>query len=231
MYYKFSVHAYNLCLFEESVEMGKKALHAKISDTRMRANTIQAVCNGYYYLGDYEKAKEYLDRYKEFLLPEVKDNANVLEAMLHTAYGNHELAISILQKNLPHCGEFTLLHVVNFLFTLYLQTGNLSAIEELVQLEEKLLSITYVTPFKKAELAHYFKLKGEYFLLTEKLEVGINFYLEAAKRYSKVDLINLESECLQQITNIHTTNNGDIVSIFEKLGTYYDNKVRKGDNL
>ncbi|NBI29040.1 hypothetical protein [Chengkuizengella marina] len=104
MYYKFSVHAYNLCLFKDSVDMGINALNETITETRMRANTIFAICNSYYerddfsklrstyesgkgilffkefltseeqFLENYEQTKEYLEKYKEFSLPEVEDN-------------------------------------------------------------------------------------------------------------------------------------------------------------
>ncbi|NBI31182.1 helix-turn-helix domain-containing protein [Chengkuizengella marina] len=228
MYYKLSVHAYNLCLFKESLDMGKKALHGTICDTRMKANTIFSICNSYYHLGDYKQTKEYLAKYKKFSLPEVKDNVNGIEAMLHLANGSHQLAISLLQENLRDCGDNALLHVVNLLFTLHLKTNNLSIIDELIQLEEKIFSITYVTPIKKSGLARYFRLKGDYYILTERTEEGINCYLEAASGYAKVDHIAEESECLRLIMNIHTQNKEamDVFSTIKKLETYHDYKVK-----
>ncbi|MDP5272786.1 winged helix-turn-helix domain-containing protein [Chengkuizengella axinellae] len=199
VYYKLGVHAYYLCLFEESIKLGEKALDASITDARMQANTIYLLCNSYYQLGDYEQTVEYLVQYRAFSLPEVNDNVNLTEAMLHSANGNYQLAISMLQKNLQQCGDYTLLHVVNHLITLYLQTENLSAIEEIIQKDEKLLSIPKDTPFKKARLAHYFRLKGDYFIHIEKIEDGMKYYLEAATGYAKVDLIEKESECFRLI--------------------------------
>ncbi|MDP5272788.1 winged helix-turn-helix domain-containing protein [Chengkuizengella axinellae] len=199
VYYKLGVHAYYLCLFEESIKLGQKALDATITEARIQANTIYLVCNSYYQLGDYEQAAEYLAQYRAFSLPEVKDNVNLTEAMLHSANGNYQIAISMLQKNLQQCGDYTLLHVVNRLITLYSQTENLSAIEELIQKEEKLLSIPYDTPFEKARLALYSRLKGDYYIHTEKIEDGMKYYLEAATGYAKVDLIEKESECFRLI--------------------------------
>ncbi|NDI36447.1 winged helix-turn-helix domain-containing protein [Chengkuizengella sediminis] len=199
MYCKLSVHAYNLCLFKESVEMAKKAFDETIHDTRMRASTFVALSNSYYRLGNYEQTKEYFSQYKEFSFPEVKDRAKLIEANLHSLSGDYQLAISVLQENLTQYGDDSLLHAVNQLITLYLLTKNLSPIKELIQLEEKLLSITYVTPFKKAELALYSKLKGDYYILTERVEEGIDLYLEAAAGYVKVDLISKESECFRII--------------------------------
>ncbi|MDP5272789.1 helix-turn-helix domain-containing protein [Chengkuizengella axinellae] len=227
IYYKLEVHAYNLYLFEESIEMGKKALDSTISDIRMQANTIYIICNCYYYLGDYVQTKKYLDLYKEFSLPEVKDNTYLIEAVLYSASGSHQSAISILQENLPICGNYTLPHVVNLLINLYLQENRISEIEELLQLEEKILANTYVTPFKKAELGHYFKLKGDYFILTNRTEDGINYYLEAATRYSNVDLIAKESECLRLIMNIHTNNKEKMnILTIEKLENYLNCKSK-----
>ncbi|NBI29041.1 hypothetical protein [Chengkuizengella marina] len=111
-----------------------------------------------------------------------------------------------------------------------MHSKNISAIEELIQLEERLLSITYVTPFKKAELARYFRLKGDYYIHTKRVEEGINFYLEAAKRYGKVDLIARESECLKFIMDLYTNNKEMIdVSTIEKLGNNLDYKVNTSE--
>ncbi|NBI28345.1 helix-turn-helix domain-containing protein [Chengkuizengella marina] len=225
MYYKLSVHAYNLCLFKESIELGKKALDEKIRD-RMRANTILAVCNSYYRLSDFKQTKQYYFQYKKFSLAEVKDNCNLIKSNLYSLSEDYQLAISVLQGNLTQYGDDSLLHAVNQLIALYFQTNNLPKIQHLIELEEKLLSIPCVTPFKKAELALYFRLKGEYFTLTGRVEEGIECYLEAAKQYGKIDLIANESECLQQIT--YTNNKSDAFYICEKLGTYYNDKVRKG---
>ncbi|NBI28638.1 helix-turn-helix domain-containing protein [Chengkuizengella marina] len=226
MYYKLSVHAYNLCLFKDSVDMGINALNETITETRMRANTIFAICNSYYYLDDYEQTKEFLEKYKEFSLPEVNDNAKGIEAILHSANGEHQQAVTKLQEILPNCGDNALLHVVNHLIMLYFETENLAAIEDIIKLEEKILSITYVTPFKKAELALYFRLKGDYYIRTKMIEEGINCYLEAAKRYGKIDLVARESECLKLIMKIHTNNKEAMdVSTIEKIETYLDYKV------
>ncbi|NBI29118.1 helix-turn-helix domain-containing protein [Chengkuizengella marina] len=228
MYYKLATHAYNLCLFKDSVELGEKALDAKIYDTKMKADSIYTVCNGYYYLGYYEQTKDYLAQYKEFSLPEVKDNAKITETMLLSANGNHQLAISELRESLPYCLDDALLHVVNHLITLNLQTKKLSELQELFQLEEKLLSIPSLTPFKHSQLALYFKLKGDYYILLKKIEEGIGCYLEAAKRYAKVDLVVKESECLRQ--TMHNLNKEEIdSSLIEQIEVYFDEKVRKGD--
>ncbi|MDP5272787.1 winged helix-turn-helix domain-containing protein [Chengkuizengella axinellae] len=199
IYYKLATHAYNLYLFEESIELGEKALEATACNTRMTANTICGLSNSYYQLGQYELTEQYLTRYKEFSFPEVKDNAIGIEAMLHSAKGNNYVAISILQDNLPQCGDFTLLHTVNHLITLYLQSKYLSVIQKLLQMEKRLFSITYTTPFKKAELAHFIKLKGDYYIHIEQIEDGMKYYLDAATGYAKVDLTSKESECFRLI--------------------------------
>ncbi|MFS1513405.1 hypothetical protein VQL36_13315 [Chengkuizengella sp. SCS-71B] len=67
-------------------------------------------------------------------------------------------------------------------------------------------------------------------ILTNKVDEGINYYLDAAKRYAKVDLITKESECLRQIMNIHNINKEAIDTLtVNKLEIYYDDKVKKGD--
>ncbi|MFS1513677.1 helix-turn-helix transcriptional regulator [Chengkuizengella sp. SCS-71B] len=231
MYYKLSVHAYNLCLFEESIEFGKKALDAKIRD-RMRVSTLITLSNSYYNLGDYKQTKEYFSQYKEFSFPEVEGRSKLTEANLHSLLGEYQLAISILQENLSQYGDDSLLHAVNQLIKLYLQMHKLLDVKELLKLEERLLSIPCVTPFKKAELALYYKLKGDYYVLLKRVREGAKCYLEAATRYAKVDLISKESECLRQIMNIHKDNKEDIdFSIFGNLENYYDDKVKKGDYL
>ncbi|NBI28995.1 helix-turn-helix domain-containing protein [Chengkuizengella marina] len=223
-YYRLQVHAFYTNQFEESVEMGLKALNETISDTRTLANTIYVLSNGYFFLSNYEESKAYLDRYREFDLPEVNDNVKLNEAELYGATGEHKLAISILEDNLPNCGDFALIHAVNQLIDLYFKTNNLPKIQEILfELEEKLLSIPCVTPFKKAELGRYFKLKGKYFIQIDEIEKGINYCLEAAKRYSMIDLVKKEKECLWIISNIHVTNKEtDSFKGMEKFNIYLE---------
>lgn len=71
-------------------------------------------------------------------------------------------------------------------------------------MEDKFIDLPYTTPYKKSALAHYFKLKGDYYVAIGSIENGIECYMESAFRYSKVDDISNERECCKLIMKLFT---------------------------
>ncbi len=82
-----------------------------------------------------------------------------------------------------------------------------ASIEKLLKWEDKITTLSYITPYKKSELAHFYKLKGDYFVSVGNIEHGIQCYLESALRYSKVDDISNERECCKIIIKLYTDGN------------------------
>ncbi|WP_019421123.1 helix-turn-helix domain-containing protein [Paenibacillus sp. OSY-SE] len=223
LHYRLGVHAYNLCCFEESIALCEKVIAEDATKSILSAEAHGIICDSYYFLGKYNLCEEYMKIYSEFTFPFIKDNVKVTTAVLHAKKGNVDLAIEQLQECLKSCGQNSLLHIINQLMLLYLQNENLSAIEELIDYEEKITSIPYTSPFKQLEVAHYYKIKGDYYISSGKMEKGIDCFFKSALRYSKVNAVQKERECINRVVSLHIASN-EVMSIgnLKKLQVLYN---------
>ncbi|MDG0872801.1 helix-turn-helix domain-containing protein [Paenibacillus thiaminolyticus] len=204
LYYKLGVHAYNLRLFQESIDLCSNNVAKDIPVSLFKAESVGIINDSYYYLGDYNLSEKFLKQYITFPYPHIKENAKLMTAVLLAKKGNRELALSQLHECLLSCNSNTLLHVINQLLVIYLESQDLPPIEEILQMEDKFIDLPYTTPYKKSALAHYFKLKGDYYVAIGSIENGIECYMESAFRYSKVDDISNERECCKLIMKLFT---------------------------
>ncbi|BFH70087.1 MAG: helix-turn-helix transcriptional regulator [Paenibacillus dendritiformis] len=204
LFYKLGVHAYNLRRFQESIDLCMNNVTEDIPVSLIKAESIAVVHNSYYYIGEYILSESYLKQYITFPYPHIQDNAKLMMAVLNVKKGDKELALSQLEECLQSCGENALLHVINQLMILYLEMNDWASIEKLLKWENKIVSIPYITPYKKSELAHFYKLKGNYCVSIGNIENGIQCYLESALRYSQVNDILNERECCSLIIKLYT---------------------------
>lgn len=226
LYYKLGVHAFNLRLFEDSIELCNTVLEEDPSDSLFKVNSTGILRDSHYYLGNYDLSEKYSVQYSKFNHPHVKENVLLLEAALHAKKGDVLLAISQLQLALNTCGENSQLHVINQLLTLYLDQGNLSAIHKLLEMEERVVSVPYSTPYKQSRLAQFFKLKGDFYVAGGDFEKGITSYLESAHQYTIVNDTLKERECMNCIINLHIRDNKVMsIDILNKLSKYYNRSV------
>ncbi|TPG70143.1 hypothetical protein EEL31_17730 [Brevibacillus laterosporus] len=59
-YYKLGVHAFNLNLFEEAIELCMHVVEEYTEEDNFKAGALMAIINSYYNLGDYTCSWEYL---------------------------------------------------------------------------------------------------------------------------------------------------------------------------
>ncbi|MCE5171652.1 helix-turn-helix domain-containing protein [Paenibacillus profundus] len=223
LHYRLGVHAYNLCCFEESIALCEKVIDEDPTKSILSAEAHGIICDSYYFLGKYDMCEEYMIRYSEFPFPFIKDNVKVTTAVLYAKKGNVDLAIEQLQECLKSCGQNSLLHIINQLMLLYLQNDNLSAIEELLNYEEKIISIPYTSPFKQLEVAHYYEIKGNYYISLGSTEEGIDCFFKSALRYSRVNAVKKERECINLVVSLHiTSNEGMSIANLKKLQILYN---------
>ncbi|MGG4392730.1 transcriptional regulator [Paenibacillus thiaminolyticus] len=222
LYYKLGVHAYNLRLFQESIDLCINNVTVEIPISLIKADSIAVVHNSYYYLGEYDLSESYLKQYMTFPYPHIKDNAKLMTAVLHAKTGNRDLALAQLEECLQSCGDNALLNVIKQLMILYLEKKDWASIEKLFRWEEKVISISYYTPYKKSELAHYYKLKGDYWVSVGNIEIGAQCYLESASWYSKVnDKLNERSSHLMMKLVMEKDERMDI-EIIKKFQNIFD---------
>ncbi|UHA74990.1 helix-turn-helix domain-containing protein [Paenibacillus sp. 481] len=204
-YYKLGVHAYNLRLFEDSIELCSKVLDQEPSLSKIKVDSTGIIVDSHDHLGNYDSCNAYLEQYSKYTaaFPYVQNHVEVTTASLYTRKGDTQAAISILEKCLENCNDNSLLHVVNKLVGLHLRSEDLSRINELLKLEEKILAITYRTPYKQIELAHFYKLKGQYNIIVGDIIHGVNCFIESGTRYAKVNDYENERHCLSLVLDLH----------------------------
>ncbi|MCM3342125.1 helix-turn-helix domain-containing protein [Paenibacillus sp. MER TA 81-3] len=88
LYYKLGVHAFNLRLFEDSIELCNKVLEEDPTDSLFKVNSTGILRDSHYYLGNYDLSEKYSVQYSKFNHPHVKENVLLLEAALHAKKGD-----------------------------------------------------------------------------------------------------------------------------------------------
>ncbi|UHA72149.1 helix-turn-helix domain-containing protein [Paenibacillus sp. 481] len=225
LYYKLGIHAYNLRLFQDSILFCSKVIEENYSDGIVRAYSTGIICTAYYHLEEYDLSKKYLLEYSGFSYDFVKDNVTLMTAVLEACLGDREIAIKQLRQFLPTCGDNVLLHTVNQLAILLLDNNDLDEVENVLNLEHKILTLSCNTPFKCAQLALFYKLKGDYFIARRKTDEGINYYFESAHRYFTVNDSYNESECIGRIIGIYINEGkGMDISTLKKLDAFFRNR-------
>ncbi|UHA72158.1 helix-turn-helix domain-containing protein [Paenibacillus sp. 481] len=212
LYFKLGIHAYTLQMYEESIDFCKNAIYLDNSDSEFTINAVGILQDAYLYLGAYDLSEKYLNQYRKYAHYRVTDNVRLVTAMLTAKRGNTELAIAQFQECLQNCKDDFIVHVVNQLLILYLEKDQLSAIGDLLQLDEKITAITYTAPLKRSELAHFYKLKGDYYarIKMKEHEDVVGSYLESAFKYAQVNDIQKERECMYTVFDLFTQNNQEI---------------------
>ncbi|WP_374019618.1 helix-turn-helix transcriptional regulator [Paenibacillus thiaminolyticus] len=202
LHFKLGFHAYALQLYDKCIELcipvGKKYK----TDHLTQARALLLICNSYYYLGDYFLAEQYLYECKKYPFAEIQENVALNEACIAGRKGNSKQAISQLLICLEQSPPKNAIHVVNELLELYLQDQNIDAIEQLIDDESRILNADYNTPFKKSELALYFKLKAGYYILLKKYEDAIDCYTLSVLHYIDVDSRIRANDCFNLIVFI-----------------------------
>lgn len=223
--YKLGVHAFNLMLYNECIELCELVLEEDETESRIKADAVGAICNAYFYLEQYDKAESYLDVYKGFSFPHIPDNVKLMTAALNSARGLVDTAIKQLQKSLESSRNTTI-HVINRLFELHLRNNDLQSIEELLENEPKLEQQTFITPYQKSELAYFYKLKGDFTLRKGDFHDAMNCYIKSALEYGKVSAHANSMDCLRLIMDSYISRNKEMdISVLQKLKELY-NEIR-----
>ncbi|RJG17891.1 helix-turn-helix transcriptional regulator [Paenibacillus thiaminolyticus] len=205
LHFKLGFHAYALQLYEKCIELcipvGKKYK----SDHLTQARALLLICNSYYYLGDYFLAEQYLYECKKYPFAEIQENVKLTEACIVGRKGNSKQAISQLFICLEQSSPNNTIHVINELLELYLLIQDIDAIEQLIENESRILNAEYNTPFKKSELALYFKLKAGYYILMKQYEDAIDCYIKSAILYSEISAFKDSNECFYLLFKLLTS--------------------------
>ncbi|WP_409177071.1 hypothetical protein [Brevibacillus fortis] len=185
-----------------------------------------AICNSHFYSGDYELAEKYLELFSHYSYPHVTETVKVMEGAINGKKGNLNLAITQLQACLSGATDNNIIHIVNELFELYLKSNDFHSIENLLKYEGQMNNVNIRTPFKKTELAYYFRLKGDYKMRLGLIRDAADSYLKATLEYAKVSAHEKGYECVNQILNYYTKNKKEMdYFVIKDIQKVYNNLI------
>ncbi|MCY7486928.1 helix-turn-helix transcriptional regulator [Paenibacillus alvei] len=200
IHFKLGFHAYALQMHEKSIELLSAVVEEYKSDPLTRARALLLTSNSYYYLGNYFLAEHYMHECNKYSFKEIQENIKLNEACILGKKGHIEQAISQLLICLQQSSSDQTIHIINELFELYLHNKDLVSINMLLKkYESQIINTEYKTPFKKSELALYFKLKAGYYIQLKKYEEAIDCFMLSILHYIGVDSRVRANDCFNLI--------------------------------
>ncbi|EHQ60829.1 DNA-binding protein [Paenibacillus dendritiformis C454] len=199
LHFKLGFHAYALQYYEKCINLCSYVTKERESDKLTKARALLLICNSYYYLGDYFMAEQYLGECKKFPFDEIQQNIKLNEAAIQGKKGNTDIAIMKLEACLEQSSPNSAIHIINELLELCLQRKDIHSLEKLIGKESQIINVPYSTPFKKSELALYFKLKAGYLILIQQYDKAIDCYIRSALIYSEIRAYKRANDCFYSI--------------------------------
>lgn len=222
---KLGYHAYVLQLYEKCIQLCNIVVKELTCDRLMKARARLLICNSYYYLGEYFLAEQHLVECKKYPFDEIQENVKLNEAAILGRKGDTEQAIAQLRICLDQSPPNNAIHIINELLVLYLQIKDINSMEILLKDETRILNAKFDTPFKKSELALYFKLKAEYYILIRNYGEAVNCFIESAIRYTGVSAYKDSNECFYLLFKMIETKKVNIKVNKQLIDAY--NKLRQ----
>ncbi|TQR45128.1 XRE family transcriptional regulator [Paenibacillus popilliae] len=198
LYYKFGVHAFNLFLYQESIDFCLHVLQEADADNWYYINALGILRDSYFYLEDYDKSEYYSLKYEKYDYPHIKANSLLMKASLNARRGNSEVAIELLKNFLKICSQEDALLAINQLMKLYLRGNRFDEAKKLLTYPINPQTIFTDNPNVISQLAEYYYHRAEYFISVGDLHKGISEFLESALHYTRVNDIEGEKECINQ---------------------------------
>ncbi|UHA74440.1 helix-turn-helix domain-containing protein [Paenibacillus sp. 481] len=220
LYYRLAVHAFILRMPKDIVTYCD-LVRAEPTESEFKIHAVGMLREAYLSLGNYDMTEKYIEEYR--MCSPYDDNHIMVEAMLASKRGYKELAITQFEVCLRHCRADYVINVVNELVSNYIQLAQLGPIPDLLLLEEEITKINYKSPLKRAELARFYKQKGDYYALLKDLKKSVNNYLLAAGNYVQIDDNSSEHECLMLMFRLYRTNQRSMdIETIELLEKYLE---------
>jgi len=164
-YYKLGIHAYNLFLYPESIDLALHVVQEAEPDNEYYVHALFILRGAYYQIGNYDKSEYYTHLYSQYDGPYIKENTLLIKAQLHAKRGNTDLAIAQLTSLLETCDQNTALLALNQLMIIYLQEHRLQEANDLLSYPIDPKHIIDNNPNTISQLAEYYHHRAEYFSL------------------------------------------------------------------
>lgn len=83
LYYKLGVHALNLCLYQQSIELCLHVLREADANNWYYINALGIIRDSYFYIENYEKSEYYSRLYSQYDYPHIKTYSILMTASLN----------------------------------------------------------------------------------------------------------------------------------------------------
>lgn len=228
-YYKLGIHAYNLFLYPESIELALHVVQEAEPDNEFYVHALFILRGAYYQIGNYDKSEYYTHLYSQYDGPYIKENTLLMNALLNSKKGKTDVAVAQLTTLLEKCDQNTALSALNQLMIIYLQEHRLQEAKDLLSYPIDPQHIIDNNPNMISQLAEYYYHRAKYFITVGEFEKSVSGFLEGAFHFSRVDDVRQEKQCIQQIMQSHLTQNMPMtIPTLEKLTEYYKRTDREG---
>ncbi|MCM3289177.1 helix-turn-helix domain-containing protein [Paenibacillus sp. MER 180] len=222
LYYKLGIHAYNLFLYPQSIDLLLPIIEEASSDNEYYIYALGILRGAYFRIGEYDKSEYYTHLYSQHDAPYIKENTQLMNAMLDAKKGMIDRAVDQFTSLLKTCDQNIALQALNHLMILYLKEHRLDEIENFLSYPINLQQISDNNPIMISQLAEYYYHRAEYFIAVDEFDKGVIEFLEGAFHFSRVDDVRREKQCIHLIMQSHLTQNISMtIPTMEKLSEYY----------
>ncbi|OBY77309.1 DNA-binding protein [Paenibacillus sp. KS1] len=228
-YYKLGIHAYNLFLYPESIDLALHVVQEAEPDNEYYVHALFILRGAYYQIGNYDKSEHYTHLYSQYDGPYIKENTLLMNALLNSKKGKTDVAVAQLTTLLEKCDQNTALSALNQLMIIYLQEHRLEEAKNLLPYPIDPQHIIDSNPNMISQLAEYYYHRAKYFITVGEFEKSISGFLEGALHFSRVDDVRQEKQCIHQIMQSHLTQNMQMtIPTLQKLTEHYKRTDREG---
>ncbi|WP_186786156.1 helix-turn-helix domain-containing protein [Paenibacillus agilis] len=213
LHYRLAVHALNLEQYRESIELSEYVIKNDITHSEYRAHAIFCACNSHYYLNEFGKSRAYLKEYSKLPFPFIRDNVSLMTGCISARSGNIDIGLTQLEEYLENPSEYNIIHVVVALTDLYIAKSDFDSLRKLFVYEEQMvnsLEDARTVPFKRAQLAYFYKLKGDFLIEKEESWKAYEYYRKSALEYAQISYYEKAFNSLLLITNSTLQSNSDL---------------------
>ncbi|GED59954.1 helix-turn-helix transcriptional regulator [Brevibacillus formosus] len=198
-YFRMGLHAHNTQKYSMCIELCQKGLALETSITELKARAYLAMINSYFFLDNFDAVEQHLDVFEEFEYDFVVESTKINRATTKARKKDYEVAIPMLRKYMDELHKENKIHVVNELLEIYLELGNMDAIEEVLMNEKAILPATPQTPYKHRSIGAYYQLKGKFQTKLGRLDEGMESYVNSLKAYGVISAFEEMHKCLNEM--------------------------------
>ncbi|WP_206106176.1 XRE family transcriptional regulator [Paenibacillus dendritiformis] len=217
LYYKLAIHAYNLFLYRQSIDLCLHILREADADNLYYIYALGILRNSYFRVEDYEKSEYYFRLYMQYDAPHSKTNAVLMEAALNAKKGKTDAAVAQLTSFLKTCDQDEALLAINQLMKIYLPDNRLVEAEQILAYPIQPHSISTNNPNFISQLAEYYFHRAEYYITVGDIQKGVSDLLESAWYFSKVNDTDNEKECKNKLENLNDALLAKVKELKQKL--------------